>query len=429
MPLFGSLDTVPLPTLIRWLNEEQKSGVLEVEKNRRSKAIEFRKGFIGSCMSNDPAERIGQVLLSRGKISKEQLQQALATQATEHKNLGLILIEMGCLTQAEISHYIAAKAKETILGLFAWSDATFRFHEGATLDCHAIEVTLSTDEVLSHGLRHRGELAGIQQAFRSSGVVLRRTSRAQPNDIEGAAPAHRIFDAIDGTKTIAELVLHAHAPQFLVLRFLFRLIKDGFVEIVDEKPVSADFLTLLDPPAPALESDPAAYRPFQAERYSDPAHEHDSDPNAGAAESDEGSELEIEVALRLIARGDHGLALELLEATYRANPGDNTLKRLIARAESAFMRSVGSTLSPTKVPVLTRPIEVACRENIGSREAFVLGLVDGRSDIKSLVWVSPLRDVELFRTLQQLLDKGLIALEDRRTAQSPAMAGTRQDDR
>ena len=437
MPIFGTLDTMPLSSLIRWLAEAEKSGVLEIERDRRCKAIEFRKGFVGACVSDDPSGRIGQVLLSRGKITKEHLQEALALQEVSHKQLGLTLIEMGVLSQEELARFIATKAEETILGLFDWEDAIFRFHEGATLNCYPIEVTLSASDVLRRGIRHQNELKEIRKVFKSSGLVLRRTDRAERHGLADDTNAGQIFASIDGERTLAEVFLRSHALQFLVLKFLFKLYKDGIVEIVEERPPSSDSPTLLDLPAPMIKHEQSIWKPLDAGSYSEsenvtrgPDLQRDADGREAHQPSgvsgDDGSELEVEVALRLIARGDYALALDLLNAAYRLKPGDSSLAQLIDRAETALVKSVGSTLSSPKIPVVITPIEEMAKRQIGSKESFVLGLIDGRTSIKSIIWLSPLREVEALRALQQLLDDGLIALKDAERAEEPAVAETRQ---
>ena len=62
--------------------------MLEGERNRICRRIEFRKGWIGACSADDPNLRIGEFLISRGKMSREQLQSALTKQQEENRNLG-----------------------------------------------------------------------------------------------------------------------------------------------------------------------------------------------------------------------------------------------------------------------------------------------------------------------------------------------------
>ena len=73
MPLFGTLKTMSLPDLLQWLGASRKTGTLQVESNRVRKCIMFKDGQIYGCSSDDPPERLGHFLLSRGKITEDQL--------------------------------------------------------------------------------------------------------------------------------------------------------------------------------------------------------------------------------------------------------------------------------------------------------------------------------------------------------------------
>ncbi len=46
-----------------------------------------------------PKKKIGEILLEKGDINKEQLQTALDTQKTTWKRLGDILVDLGYLTR------------------------------------------------------------------------------------------------------------------------------------------------------------------------------------------------------------------------------------------------------------------------------------------------------------------------------------------
>ena len=50
------------------------------------------------------------------------------------------------------------------------------------------------------------------------------------------------------------------------------------------------------------------------------------------------------------------------------------------------------------------------QEGLGPQECFLMSLLDGESDVRSILWVAPLREVDLLRTLRQLLDRGVIEM-------------------
>jgi hypothetical protein len=420
MPIYGDVKTMCLTDLLQWAAANRKTGVLELERNKVCRRIEFRNGWIGACSSDDPPSRLGQFLLARGKITKEALREALDRQQESRKNLGMILLEMGALSQKDLQKQVAAKAEETIQGLFDWEDAIFRFHEGATLDPNQIEVNLSVDDILLKGIQHHDELQQIREVFESSGVVLAHTERKPPKKWLERPMARRIFESIDGKRTLAEILLHAHASEFLVIKLLYTLHRNGLVEVAEVRPVKEDAVTLLDPPSTSF-----VYRPAEWESFAGDASLHrDIKPSATAgidpgpaeeARPSPGSELdaEIEVAHRLLSRGEYEAALELLYASYRAHPSENHLRRLIDKAESAYVEHVqrhGLTLDKVPVPV---PVDKSSAPlGLGPQESYLISLLDGNADVRSIIWVAPLREVDVLRTLRQMLDQGLIELRE-----------------
>jgi hypothetical protein len=414
--------------LLQWASVNRKSGVLELERNKVCRRIEFRNGWICACSSDDPPSRLGQFLLARGKITRDRLSEALARQESSGGNLGLILLDLGALNQKELAAQIAAKAEETIQGLFDWEDAVFRFHDGATLEPNQIEVSLSVDDILLKGIQHHDELNRIRDVFPSSGVVLKRTGRPVPKELLGPNMARRIFESIDGEKTLAELLLHVHGSEFLVIKLLHALYRGGLVMIKEARPAEPNASTLLDPP-PVMERPPADnWEGFGPEEFAnldlDPS-ERRQFPRQGGGESTRSSvselDAEVEVARRLLKRDEHEAALELLNASYRAHPDEGYLRRLIAKAEADYIDSAQRHgLSYDLVPVPARSADGSLPQGLGPQESFLISLLDGRADIRTILWLAPLREVDVLRSLRQLRDRGLIEINEARPVGKPA---------
>ena len=433
MAVHGDLSTMSLCDLLQWASVNRKTGVLELERNRICRRIEFRNGWIGACSSDDPPSRLGQFLLARGKITRERLSEALARQQSSGENLGLILLDMGTLNQKELAAQIAAKAEETIQGLFDWEDAVFRFHDGATLEPNQIEVSLSVDDILLKGIQHHDELKRIREVFPSSGVVLKRTGRPVPKELLGPNMARRIFESIDGEKTLAELLLHVHGSEFLVIKLLHTLYCGGLVMIKEARPVGPNASTLLDPPSIVKRASADDWEKFGPNEFQnldlDPAEREPARrlqggdaPRASVSELD----AEVEVARRLMQRDEHEAALELLNASYRAHPDESHLGRLIAKAEAAYIESAQRHgLSYDRVPVPARSDDGSLPQGLGPQESFLISLLDGHADIRTVLWLAPLREVDVLRSLRQLQDRGLIQINDAQPVDRPAARSAR----
>jgi hypothetical protein len=115
----------------------------------------------------------------------------------------------------------------------------------------------------------------------------------------------------------------------------------------------------------------------------------------------------------LLADGELEGALDVLDATYRENPGNDLLGRLTAETEAAFIDKCHHHYLPSdKIPILTGPLEDLSSESLTPQEFFVLSRIDGSWDVRSIIQVAPFREVEALRTLKRLCEMGAIELRD-----------------
>lgn len=434
MSLQGSLATMPLPDLLQWIAAVRKTGTLELVRGKGSKRVLFRDGRVAACASDEPADRLGHFLVSRGRITEGTLRDALARQETTGKHLGALLVESGALSEEDLAHHLAAKAEEMLLGVFDWSDASFTWHEGALPEGYVLPLNIRVEELLLRGAKRHDEAKRIQAVFHDPGIVLSRTAKLPPPEVFKNRMARTIYEAINGERTVAEILLHAHAAEFLVTKFLFELFRSGMAEIVevrplhDEPPGTPDLLeehadlqpaaVAAPPPAarpmPSAPSAPAGRAP--AARAATPAT-----PAPAAAipkvvqlhKEDPRLQVALEAARRMREKGDVDAALDLLNAVHRANPGDDALRRLVLDAEAAFVDKAWKHYLPAgKVPVLTRPMDGLTGEALSPVEVFLLSRVDGIWDVKSIIQIAPVREVDALRTLKKLRERGLVELHE-----------------
>jgi hypothetical protein len=115
----------------------------------------------------------------------------------------------------------------------------------------------------------------------------------------------------------------------------------------------------------------------------------------------------------LMAGGEHEEALDCLAALYRQHPADDALRRLTAEAEATFIdRAYRHVVPPDKVPVLKRSMDSLTSESLSPQEFFLLSRIDGSWDVKSIIQVAPLREVDALRTLKRMREIGMIELRD-----------------
>jgi hypothetical protein len=404
---------MPLGDLLQWLGVANKTGTLELERQKVRKRILFRHGRIIACASEDPSDLLGHWLVSRGRISEDVLRLALARQEQEKRHLGELLVEMGALKKDDLLRQLVAKTEESIFALFEWTDAEFRFRDEDPDPGNVFPVDLRVEDVLLRGAQRFDEVQRIRTIFNDPGIVLRRTGKLPPAEVFRNRMARSLYEAVNGERSVAEILLHAHASEFLVTKFLFELHRIGAVEVAGVIAV----------PSPAPE-DPLEFELHVPETVAagpssstgtaqEPRIAVSAPPAPPRPEIVVPTETDLEIARRLMANGDFDSALEILDRAYRMQPGDEALRRLLAEAETAFVeKAYRHYLPPAKVPVLVKPPQTLQSEHLSPAEFFLLSRMDGSWDVRSIIQIAPLREVEALRTLKRLRERGILELRD-----------------
>jgi hypothetical protein len=416
MPLIGTLSTMSLPDLLQWLGTARHTGTLEIERNKVVKRILFKDGQVIGCSSEDPPERIGHFLLSRGKITEEHLREALRRQEVSRRHLGSILVELGCISEADVTSHLAAKSEETIYSIFDWDDAVFRFEEKLTDVQNVLPVSLRVEDILLRGLKRYDEMRLIRELLNDPGIQLRRTERTPPPEVLRNKMARRVYESIDGERTVGEILLISHGSEYLVNKFLYELHRNRYIEIASRRKGERE---PVPGPAPAVDrtdaAGPTASRAASASPRPQPLAQGGTAVAEGASLHAQRREFEARLGAvhDLMCRGEYDAALQVLDALYREHPEDPSLRRLVHEAEAAFVEKAYRHYVPgSRVPVLTCPIEALESEKLSPTEFYLLSRIDGTWDVKSIIQIAPLREVEALRTLKRMREKGLITFRD-----------------
>lgn len=360
MGLVTTLDTMALTDVLQWIDGARKTGILRVTRGKANVILHFTDGRLSGATSNDPPLLLGQFLLSRGKITEDTLHEALELQEEIHKSLGEILLDSGAVTEEELERACVAKTEETIFGMLEWTEAVVEFDPGTKPGPRMVKMDHSVEDLLAQRAERQDELRRIREVFPDSGMVPCRDERALPMEGDGSSLAQRIYQAVDGKRTLAEIVLHTRTSDYLAMKLLFELYRRGTICVKHVQEVA---------------------------------------PESGTPEA------ACSLARRMIERGDHELALEVLGNAIHAHPQDNALTQLSAETEAAFLdKAYQSDLPKSAVPVcVTSREELAHVPGIGATELFLLDSIEqGKWDVKSLVRLSPVHEIDVVRALLRL---------------------------
>jgi len=126
--LSGKLKEFPLPDLLEFLRTGRRTGSLICSSKNDVGVVELHKGFI-SCATVPNVDNIGSLLLKKGKIPKERIEEAVRSQ---HKDIsgikiGTILVEKGLVDIESIKDALTEQTFSAIRTMLDWEDGRFVF--------------------------------------------------------------------------------------------------------------------------------------------------------------------------------------------------------------------------------------------------------------------------------------------------------------
>jgi hypothetical protein len=149
----GSLSAVPLAEVLRRIALEERSGDLQVIAGRTIKSIYFDRGFVVLAASNLKVDRLGESLIERGRISRQELAMAIMLMKTSRRKIGQALVQAGVMSEEELGRAVALQVNRIALSLFKVKDGIYSFDERPTNIPVQLMVSLSIYRILLEGIR------------------------------------------------------------------------------------------------------------------------------------------------------------------------------------------------------------------------------------------------------------------------------------
>ena len=234
----GDLSETLFCELLASLSRERETGVLRLFGPTAEKSVYLQQGSVVFASSKDPSDRLGELLLQRGTVTREQLEQA-AAKLSPGKRLGTVLVELGFLPAEDLPRWVREQVKEIIFSLFAWIEGEYRFEPGPFPSREAITLRISTAEIFVTGLRRVQKWSVLR---RGAGEI-RIPYRLSPNhadllrDVALGAEEKKILALLGSRSLSMEKAAVESALSTLTVYQLFFAFRVLGVILASEEPV------------------------------------------------------------------------------------------------------------------------------------------------------------------------------------------------
>jgi len=281
MALEGTLKDFSLADIFQLIGLQRKTGVLTLRGKDDTVTVTFLDGKVvaADSLNKRLENRLGNVLVKTGRLTAEQLGQALEIQRETLQRLGFILTHYNIISADSLRSALNLQIVQIIYRLFRWKDGEYHFSQETTIEYDRENVTpITAESILMEGARMIDEWPIIEKRIRSYDMVFRkklidqeivvaddadevafedstalRKKRASiAEKIRISADDKMIYDMVDGTIHVGDIVETSRLPEFDTCKALYELLtRDLIEEVRDPGTLAAVEEAPVDQNAPA----------------------------------------------------------------------------------------------------------------------------------------------------------------------------------
>jgi hypothetical protein len=207
MAIRGSLKEASFPDVLQLLALGQKTGCLSIVDGTKFGSVFFQQGKISFGAIVNRRDRLGDSLVKRGHITKEQLDDTLRQQVTQPgRRVGELLVEAGFVPRDVVEKELRVLVEEAVFSLFTWTQGVWTFEPDVHPDGRQLANLINPESLLMEGARRVDEWFLVERRFPSFDLVFEmdaaRAGLSTPLSGELAEVAH----LLDGRRSIRAVI-------------------------------------------------------------------------------------------------------------------------------------------------------------------------------------------------------------------------------
>jgi hypothetical protein len=227
--LSGDLSAFPFQDLVAFLGQTRWAGLLRVFGPGRESSLTIHDGEVRSAASDSQLDRIGEITVRLGYMTRAQLEALLAE--SPPSRIGKIMVERQMLKPHDLYRCLHEQVSDIFHAMMLTKEGTFVLLN-APIDEKALShnLSLSMQGLLMESVRKIDELTQFRKKIAHSALVV---SRKKGADGKLEDDEDRLLRHVDGTKSILELGTSTQVSEFDATRLVYRLLEGGYVSLID----------------------------------------------------------------------------------------------------------------------------------------------------------------------------------------------------
>jgi hypothetical protein len=237
MALKGNLRDFSTTQLLNLINLAKKTGTLVIEGQGQGQAarLAFRNGRLIHGQLGSEDGNLTSILHKAGKLSDAQARvlRERAAHASD-KELGLLLINAGYVSQTDILLSIRAHILDVVYRLITWAEGLFQFEQNLLPSEDRITVPIELENVIIEGARRMQEWERLTEELPSLEMALKFADHPNINirDMKLSVEEWRVVSFINPKNSMQAIAKANNLSDLEIRRIVYGLLQAGLVEVI-----------------------------------------------------------------------------------------------------------------------------------------------------------------------------------------------------
>jgi len=240
----GDLSQTSLPEMLYTIDRFHVPGVVEAQQDRVIKRVYLRAGYVIHASSTSREDSLGAHLLAKKSVRGEILEELASARRHSNKRLGVMLLERGLLSPAQVLRAIREQIEAIIWSLFYWEEGEVTFGIGELEAEEMVQIQLPIRQVIIKGIRQAPDAKLMVARLGQKETVLEPCF--EPEDLVETGldvGDFKILRSVDGKKSLYELCSQDPKPAADIAKLLYAfqilhlVCPQGQAKVAEKKPV------------------------------------------------------------------------------------------------------------------------------------------------------------------------------------------------
>ncbi len=228
--LIGDASGFPLSDLIAFLSQSRWTGTLRLHAPGGERSVVLEDGEIRGASSEDPADRLSEVLVRLGHAARGEVENALRDNPPSR--VGRALVDRGMLQPHDLWACVTQQVSEIFHAIVLAREGAFTLVDQEPEEKTGPSVQLSTQSLLMDAIRKIDELQHFRQRIPHGRVYV---YKKRPSDGKLHPDEDRLLGLANGQRTVLELAQATKLSEFDATKILFRLLEGGYASVSELK--------------------------------------------------------------------------------------------------------------------------------------------------------------------------------------------------